>query len=243
MEQPLIGHQIIHLKEVNSTNDYAYKKFKSGAIVSGTVIVSDFQTHGKGQREKRWQAEASANLLMSITADLNLWKIQSLISLNHIVALSIGAFLEQHTTDVRIKWPNDIMVADKKMAGILIESQISSNIKKAIIGFGININQANFNVPRATSLFIENKKQYNSIDLVPDVITVLNRYIALYQEQGERHLHNLFNQKLWKLKQNHHFEVNGSEISGCINSTSMNGQLIVQHNHKEYFYSSGEVKY
>ena len=243
MKQTFIGAERIFLEKVDSTNDYASKKFKSGAITSGAVVVAAFQTHGKGQRENQWQADASANLLMSITADLNLWKIQSPISLNHIVALSIVEFLEQHTTDVCIKWPNDIMVANQKIAGILIETQLSSNMKKAVIGFGININQTKFKVPRATSLILETQEEYNTIDLIPEVIAALNRYIAIYQKQGERHLHEMFDQKLWKLNQIHPFIVNGDKKTGYIQSTSMQGELIVNHNQKNYFYSNGEVKY
>lgn len=243
MEKSFIGHQTIYLKSVDSTNSYAYKAFRSGAIDSGTVVVADFQTHGKGQREKSWLAESGANLLVSITADLNIWKIKNLVSINHIVALSIHDFLRQHTKNVFIKWPNDIMVAEKKIAGILIEAQISSTTKKAIIGFGININQDSFDAPRATSLFLENQEKYNPKEFISELIGIFNDFIRLYQEKGAAYLHQLFNQQLWKLNENHVFEINGIKKTGEVISSTMDGQLIVRHSNHEHPYSNGEVKY
>ena len=243
MEKPLIGHQIVFLESVDSTNDYAYKEFKSGAIDSGTVIVAAYQTAGKGQRGKTWQAESESSLLVSITADLDLWEIKKLISLNHIVALSIQNFLLQHTPDVYIKWPNDIMVSDKKIAGILIETQMSSTYKKAVIGFGININQTSFEAPRATSLFLETHKKYDPKEFIPKIIEVFNALIKEYQLKGEDYFYQKYNGQLWKLNQIHPFEVNGVEKRGKISSTTIEGQLIVRHADEEHCYSNGEVKY
>lgn len=243
MEKPLIGQRIIFLESVDSTNNYSIKAFKAGEIDSGTVIIADFQTKGKGQRENSWQAEPASNLLVSIAVDLNLWKIKNIISLNHIVALSIQSFLSQYANGVFIKWPNDIMVSNKKIAGILIETQLSSSIKKAIIGFGVNINQDLFEAPRATSLLLETQKKYNHKDFVPEIIKIFNSFIKEYQEKGEEYLHHLFNQELWKINQDHLFEVNGISKKGQIISTTMDGRLIVEHANKEQYYSNGEVKY
>src|SRR5690554_3889162 len=137
MQKALVGQKIIFLEHVDSTNNYTAKVFKSGAISSGTVIMTDIQTNGRGQREKAWQSDAFANLLVSIAADINLWGIRNLISLNHIVALSLQRFLSKYTSEVKIKWPNDIMIKGKKVAGILIETQVTSTQRKSVIGFGV----------------------------------------------------------------------------------------------------------
>lgn len=243
MKTPFIGDEIIFLESIDSTNSYSIQAFKNGEIKSGTVVVADFQTHGKGQRDKTWQATSRSNLLMSITANLDLWKIKNIISLNHIVALSIQKLLRQHTTEVEIKWPNDIMVSDKKIAGILIETQITSRSKKAVIGFGININQENFEAPRATSLYLMNGTKYNPKEFVPKVIGILNEFIELYSEKGEKFIYHLFNQQLWKQDQDLLFESNGVEKLGRITSTTMDGRLIVKHQNQKKYYSNGEVKF
>lgn len=243
MEKPFIGQQIVSLHSVDSTNDYAHKAFKSGKIASGTMVVAEFQTRGRGQREKSWQAEPSTSLLASITADLDVWKINNIISLNHIVALSIHEFLNQYVTNTSIKWPNDIMVSDQKIAGILIELHISSNSRKAIIGFGININQTSFDIPRATSLFIENNKRYDPKMFIAPLIKIFNAFIEMYQNKEEAYLHELFNQQLWKVNQDHLFEIDGIKKTGKIITSTMEGQLIVQHTDQKKHYSNGEIKY
>lgn len=243
MQTPLVGHKIIFLKCIDSTNNYSVEAFRSGEIDSGTVVVADFQTKGKGQRGKKWNAKSGLNLLVSITADLDLWKVKNIISLNHIIALSIQYFLFKYISDVSIKWPNDIMVSDKKIAGILIETQVSSSYKKAIIGFGININQHSFAVPRATSLSIETHELYDPKEFLPEIIKILNDLIGEYQVKGEDYLYHLYNQQLWKLNQKHPFDVNGIKKIGEIISTTMDGHLIVGHSDIEKHYFNGEVKY
>ncbi|HLV41865.1 MAG TPA: biotin--[acetyl-CoA-carboxylase] ligase [Brumimicrobium sp.] len=243
MQKAFVGQKIIHLECVDSTNNYTAKVFKSGAIDSGTVILTDIQTNGRGQREKEWQSDAFSNLLVSVAADINLWKIRNLISLNHIVALSLHKFLSKHTSEVQIKWPNDIMIKGKKIAGILIETQMTSVQRKSVIGFGVNINQTSFDAPRATSLFLETSNAYQPKTLVFEVIDALNHFINEYHSKGEGYLHDQYNKHLWKLKEMHTFKFDNEERPGDIVSTTMYGELVVNFNNEERKFLNGEVSY
>lgn len=243
IKKAYIGQKIIFLEHIDSTNNYAAKVFKSGGIDSGAVIVTDIQTNGRGQRGKEWQSDAFSNLIVSIVGDLNLWKINNMISLNHITALSLQYFLRKHTDNVRIKWPNDIMINDKKTVGILIESQITSNQRSSVIGFGVNINQQKFEVPRATSLSLETGKSYNPRELVYEVIDAFNYIINLYHEKGEKWIHEEYNQNLWKLNTNHTFTANEKIKNGRIITTTESGELIVQFQNEQKIFLNGQVTY
>lgn len=243
MQKAFVGQKIIFLECVDSTNNYTANVFKSGAIDSGTVILTDIQTNGRGQRGKEWHSDAFANLLVSIAADLNLWKIRNLISLNHIVALALHKFLSKHTSEVKIKWPNDIMIKGKKVAGILIETQITSSQRKSVIGFGVNINQASFEAPRATSLYLATSKIHQPKTLIYEVIDAFNYFIEVYHQKGEKHLHQLYNDRLWLKNEEHLFNINGIEKRGSIISTSIEGNLLVHFYDGETAFANGEVSY
>lgn len=243
MNNQFVGQKITYIEEVESTNSYIFERLKTGSINSGTVVYADIQTKGRGQREKHWTSEAFSNLNASITADVNLWKIKNLISLNHIVSLSVQNVLKKYTSNVRIKWPNDIMINNKKAAGILIENLISSTQRKSVIGIGININQSVFDVPRATSLFLETNKNYPIKEILFELIDSLNLSISEYQSKGEETIFHLFNQQLWKLGEPHVFTENGTTRIGIITETTQQGKLRIKFDNEEKSFSNGEISY
>lgn len=243
MSEQFIGYKIIHLHSIDSTNNYAAKLFKSGDISSGAVIMADEQTNGRGQRQKTWQSDAFTNLMVSIAGDLNEWKIKNLTSLNHIIALGVARFISKYMKEVEIKWPNDIMVEGKKIAGILIENQLSSAHRKTIIGCGININQARFDFPRATSFFLQTNQTYPPHQFIHEYIDAINLSLETYQKYGEEELFEQFNQLLWLKNKKHPFHYQGETHEGTILTTTMDGQLIVEFDKKRTIFANGEVKY
>ncbi|RYM32973.1 biotin--[acetyl-CoA-carboxylase] ligase [Brumimicrobium glaciale] len=243
IQNVFVGQKIIYLDRTDSTNNYTAKVFKSGAIDSGSVILTDIQTNGRGQRGKEWQSDAFSNLIVSIAADINMWKINNMISLNHVTALALQSFLLKHIDNVKIKWPNDIMINDKKAVGILIESFITSNQRNSVIGFGVNINQQNFDAPRATSLSLETGKNYNPKELIYEVIDAFNHFINLYHEKGEKWMHNEYNKQLWKLNMPHPFTINDQITEGEIQTTTDSGELIVQFQNEIKVFMNGQITY
>ena len=238
-----VGQKIIFLERIDSTNNYTANVFKSGAIDSGAVILTDIQTNGRGQRGKEWHSDAFSNLMASVAGDLNLWKINNMISLNHITALALQSFLLKYSDNVKIKWPNDIMINDKKAVGILIESHLTSTQRKSVIGFGVNVNQLKFDAPRATSLSLETGKNYNPKELIYEVIDAFNYFINLYHENGENWIHDLFNQQLWKLNEKHPFTINGIVKFGEISHSTISGELIVQFENESESFMNGQVTF
>lgn len=145
---------IIDLDTVDSTNNYAANMLKLSSPPAGTVITAQEQTNGRGQRGSSWTAFKGDNLLASIIVYPKFLAPDETFMLSRITALAIREAIEALTDkDVFIKWPNDIIVEDKKICGILIENNWSDfKIQSAIIGFGINVNQDKFMIPKATSV-------------------------------------------------------------------------------------------
>ncbi len=151
--QDQIGQTKVHLSLVDSTNNYAANLLKLGKAKTGTVILADEQTNGRGQRGEVWQSEPGMNLQFSIIWVPENLSISNQKYLNIVVSLGLVFFLEKKGIKAKIKWPNDILVKNKKICGVLIENQIQGfRISSSIIGIGLNVNQQEFENFPATSV-------------------------------------------------------------------------------------------
>jgi BirA family biotin operon repressor/biotin-[acetyl-CoA-carboxylase] ligase len=136
-----LGSKIYHFKEVNSTQEIAKKKARNGAA-EGTLIISEQQHLGRGRLDRRWISPAGGVWLSLI--------LRPGISLQHAqrivltVAIAVAkAFNKLYNIDAKIKWPNDIIVNDKKICGILIETEGEMDkLNFMILGVGANINNS-----------------------------------------------------------------------------------------------------
>lgn len=243
MSKPIFGQRIIHLESVDSTNNYAAKVFKSGQVPPGTVIMADIQNNGRGQREKTWQSDAFQNLTFSLTADIKLWKINTLIDLNRLIAISLYRFFKQFDLSPKIKWPNDIMVNDKKISGILIENYFRDGAPKTIVGIGINVNQESFTVPRATSLINEKGEQCVPREVLDRFIHVLNDTFSNLPVQNSEAIHNEYDQLLWKLKSKTSFKLSEEYFEGKIKGTTVEGELVIDTQSGDKTFRNGTIKY
>ncbi|MBP5539244.1 MAG: biotin--[acetyl-CoA-carboxylase] ligase [Bacteroidales bacterium] len=150
----IIWHEIL-----SSTNDQALKDVKR--LDNLSIIATFCQTAGRGQQGNKWSSETSQNLLFSILLkEFACFGFAPLPAgrqflLSRAAALSVVAFLEKWGLKASIKWPNDIYVGDKKIAGILIENGLQGNtLVRSIIGIGINLGQRDFppGIPHPTSV-------------------------------------------------------------------------------------------
>lgn len=149
---------IIELDIVDSTNNYAMQLIDADKAQHGLTITARTQTGGKGQRGRSWTGEPGKSLLMSIITDPKL-PITDQFVFNALVAVVIADLLAHNYNipHTYIKWPNDIIVGDKKAGGILIENIIrGSRWAHSVIGLGLNVGQEHFpaELPYATSLLI-----------------------------------------------------------------------------------------
>jgi BirA family transcriptional regulator, biotin operon repressor / biotin---[acetyl-CoA-carboxylase] ligase len=155
---------LIVLTSVDSTNNYLQSLLANNPLEDGTVVMSLEQTQGRGQRGNTWQSLPGDGLYASILFLPEQFSVENQYYLNKAIACGVARFLASKVNDdVAIKWPNDLLVGDKKIGGILIENSIRGNqISSVIAGIGINLNQLSFDLnfdTQATSLRILTNKR------------------------------------------------------------------------------------
>ena len=163
--------KIIHLKTVTSTNDYAYELAEKGEKEI-TVVLADKQTKGRGRLKRKWRSPARKGIYTSfILRPKNREKIPLLCL---ILSLSILRALKD-ILPIKIKWPNDVITGNKKIAGVLLEANTGPGQEKFVIaGIGLNLDTEKKDLPlQATSVYLETRKHYASGGIFNKII---NRY-------------------------------------------------------------------
>ena len=240
-------YSLIHLQDVDSTNNYAAMNENQPYIQHKTVIMASFQTKGRGQHHNKWESQGEQNLLLSIYIKPENLSIDKQFAVSRMAALSlrdcISYFLKK---PVSIKWPNDIYVGDKKIAGILIENSVGqSRIDRSIVGIGLNVNQTDFDESLATSLKLESKKEWELIRVLEYLLYRFNNYLESL-DSNKKEMHQLFDMHLYKRKEWLRMtSKKQGEFTGRIHSTMDNGMLVVENqdlqklnfNHKEVVFN------
>ncbi len=129
-----INYKIQYIETIESTNQYAWNLITKN-IKNATIVITKNQTNGKGQRENKWFSSPNKSLTFSIIMKVNK-KYDELLSLKTGISV-IDGIKKNTSIDCHLKWPNDIMINEKKLGGILIEKK-KDNI---VIGIGINVNE------------------------------------------------------------------------------------------------------
>jgi BirA family biotin operon repressor/biotin-[acetyl-CoA-carboxylase] ligase len=220
---------IIRLETVDSTNNYAANLLRLSSPPDGTVITAQEQTHGKGQRGSSWVALKGDNLLTSMIVYPNFLNASNSFGLSQIAAIAVKETIESLCEkDVYIKWPNDIIVNNKKIAGILIEyNWADTKIQSAIIGCGININQRQFELLAAQSLRMITGRHLPT-ESVLDVL--IDRFDRLYNslKQGKRdEIRKTYLQHLYKFQEKAAYHFQNEIIHAVISDVADNGMLIL----------------
>lgn len=179
-----IGKKIIYLDIIDSTNNYGKRVAKEE--VSGTVIISEEQTFGRGRLGRNWISPKGEGIWMSIILKPDIPPTEGM-KITQIAAAAVCKAIRNVTQlNVLIKWPNDIVVGGKKVCGILTEMAGELNqIEYLVVGIGINVNNQEFpkNLqPMATSLAIEKGEKIDRKTLIVDL---LRNFEELYKDYIE----------------------------------------------------------
>jgi len=227
------GKPLIRLREVDSSNNYAIQLLSKTYPNEGTCIITDYQTDGKGQIGRFWHSEPLKNILCSYILHPTFLDIRDNFALSMLTALAVrDLILDFNIANVSVKWPNDVYVADQKIAGILIQNVLrGTTIKHAVVGIGLNINQTLFpkELPNPTSIALETLTQYD-LELVIEKLSFFleKRYLQLKNSTVYK-IKDDYISVLYKLNLFEHFQDNsGHTFEAKIIDISREGKLIVE---------------
>lgn len=180
-----LGENLIELISIDSTNNYLSKLINETNVPNGTAILTHNQTKGRGQRGNTWDSEPNKNISCSYYISLNKLRVPDVFLISMAVSNAIHKFISSYFDNVKIKWPNDMLINNKKVCGVLIENSISGKyISQSIIGIGININQDFFeHLPHATSFLLEKDTKWELDKLFNELNDFLN-YEINYLDSG-----------------------------------------------------------
>ncbi|HEY8955972.1 biotin--[acetyl-CoA-carboxylase] ligase [Chitinophaga sp.] len=243
----MIGHPFYILDEVDSTNNYAMAQVNSGQVTSGTAWFTSNQTAGKGTRGKQWLAQPGDISALTIALQPAMLPLSRQFMLSAAVALGTTDFFASHAGDETIiKWPNDIYWRDRKAGGILIENVLRGNIwQYAIIGIGLNINQAAFppELPNAVSLRQITGKTRQAENLARELCTFLDKRIRQLQPANYETLLSEYNSRLFRWQQPGLYRKDGEIFEGIIRDVLPDGHLCLERNGQILQLGFGEVEF
>lgn len=233
MQTLFIGKELIFLNEVESTNTYAMNLLRNVNVAEGAIIHTGNQTQGKGQRGSVWSSEIGSNLTISCVLKPHFLAIKNTFYLSKISALAVydvmTELLRSSQYDIKIKWPNDILVDKKKIAGILIENNFNHDfLQHSIIGIGINVNQLNFKElsTTATSLQLLMNKEFDKNVVLEKLCRHLEKWYLKLKANKLSEIDSEYLNHLFGLHQVCSFlDLENKVIDATISSVSLDGKL------------------
>ena len=235
-------NNIKHFKEVESTNVLALNYIKENDLQSSVIFTADFQNFGRGQQLSKWESDKGDNLLISIALKMDL-SLENQFNLSVNTSLSISDVLSYYNIEnVSVKWPNDIVVKDKKICGILIENKVrGQKITHSVLGIGLNINQTKFKIFNqiATSFKLESNSDFD-INKVRDIL--IEKLRCRFLNSDEKNREDYLN-KLYLKERVAAFKVDGLIQNGIIKSVTTEGYLVVKLENETRIFKMREIIY
>jgi len=252
----VIGRKIVYRDKCSSTNDLA----RQGELDNddeGSVYITDYQINGRGRMGRNWHFEENRAIAMSILLKPILTPVH-MMPISLIAGLAVCNAIKNETgIDCRLKWPNDVVVNSKKIAGILIESSIEGEYTKyVVLGIGINCNMEAFPDELdkiATSILIETGKKISRKSLI---CSILNEFEELYFEWTDEYDETFdyesenyefsylkkYKEKCINLGKNVIINKNGNKVQGIVKDITLFGNLLLEVENEDVItISSGEV--
>lgn len=234
------------LDRVDSTNNYAMAAVHAGMAKHGMAWFAREQLSGKGQRGKNWVSMPGENIIMSLVLEPPALFSGRPFPFNAVVSNCCHTFLSTYIKkEIRIKWPNDIYLRDRKAGGILIENTFQGiKWKWAVVGIGINVNQVEFpeNIQNPISMKLETGKTYDVIRLARELYDLILRSISEINENSLPDIIRKYNNQLFMVNQKVRLRRQNVVFETTIDAVNEQGQLLTSDTIPRQF-EFGEVEW
>ncbi len=231
----VIGRRLFYYPVVDSTNDTAVAMARDGEP-EGTVVYADFQRRGRGRSDHTWSSRSGADLLFSVVLRPP-GRPHEALPVSLVAALALSVTLSKrlgNQSDVGVKWPNDLMCAGGKLAGILAESGADERDGRyVVVGVGINVNGRPDDYPeeirdRVVSCHSQTGVEFDRAALFGDVLTALDGYYGRFRADGFAPLRSAYEERLVQAGRRVSFEREGARIEARVLGVNDDGALRVR---------------
>jgi BirA family biotin operon repressor/biotin-[acetyl-CoA-carboxylase] ligase len=226
--------EILHFSLLASTNNHLFDIVSKQRTVEGLVITTDFQTDGKGLGTNKWESQQGKNLNFSLLLSPEFLKPEQQFAITQIISLSIINVCNRklNNENVCIKWPNDIYVGNKKLAGVLVQNVIKGNsISDSVVGIGLNVNQKKFisDAPNPVSLIQLTNQEIDLKNLLKEILEEINEiYSRLRVFPDTKWLENKYLKNMYRFNQLNYFTDKNGKFEGKIIGIDKYGQLKIK---------------
>ena len=231
----IVGRDLIVFDTVTSTNS-RLAELASEQIEEGAVLISDTQTNGKGRLDREWFSPRGSNIYMSVLFQPELQPDYSAV-FTFIASLAIVETLKYFDFTPAIKWPNDVLINQKKVSGVLTEMKSKGDkLEFIIVGIGLNVNMTKeiieLNLPneisRITSLYIENGNEFNREYVLSKLISNLDKYYLKFIRDGIHSIVADWTSEWGKLNEIVSIDKSGKIVSGIVRKVDSYGYIYIE---------------
>lgn len=220
----------IRFKEIDSTSRYLCE-YTAADGEDLTIAVADFQTAGQGMGTNTWESEPGMNLLFSILVHPRMLPVNKQFLLSMAMAVALKEVLDEYTTGITVKWPNDIYWNDKKISGTRIDTSLSSHgIRNFILGTGIDVNQREFrsDAPNFVSLYQILGHEVSTDELLNKVVAAFQKYYSLVLNGDYTDVTTIYHQSLYRAHGFYGYKDAEGDFEATIVKVADDGHLILR---------------
>lgn len=226
--------QVLKFDKIPNTNSFLMELSKKGAK-SWTVVWTSEQTDGRGYVNNRWVGEPGQNLAVSVLIKSNL-EYSQLVFFNQWICISAQRILSRLGNEVFVKWPNDLILDNKKIGGVLIQTRNTATGLDIITGIGLNINQKEFEgIPKAGSLFSLTGRKFDVEEILSALLTEMENSFELIANKQWEMISEIYHSRLYRRNEKCTFIKDSQQFEGTILGVNEKGEL-------ELKLTNGEIK-
>jgi len=222
---------MIRLQEVDSTNRFMMDWLTKEKVNEGTIVITEFQTAGRGTDGSLWESERGRNLTFSFVLYPHFLAIEAQFYLNKVISLGLYDVVNEliaGDAPVRIKWPNDVYAGDRKIAGMLIQNGVKgSQFEYSVIGIGLNVNQEKFHGDSANpvSLKMITGRDFSLEEILDLTILKIENRIIQLREGKKQEIDRDYLEVLYRYNQLSSYHYKEKQIQAKILGVNRYGQL------------------
>lgn len=236
----------VRLEETDSTNNFA--KLHLDEFADKTVIYAMRQNYGRGRLNRIWVDLGEGNLFMSVVLKPSDKHKEVFPNLTQYLSVCLCKILENYGLKPQIKWPNDVLINGKKIAGILSESVMQSGgrFKGIVLGIGVNLNAEQKDIDAipdkiATALNLEINKVINTDEFRKNLVNEFFSNYEKFLEQGFEYIKHDYISRNCFLDKELNIQVFNEIKSGVAKSVSDRGELVLQKDNNEFVLTIGDI--